>query len=35
MCLVKYLTGTEIGDFPTSGFEHLRGGIFQKYGSQT
>ena len=30
MCFVQCLTGTEIGDFPKSGFEHLRGWYFQK-----
>ena len=35
MCLVQCLTGTEIGNFPKSGFEHLRGCTFKKYRSQT
>ena len=27
MCLVQCVTGTEIGDFPKSGFEHLSSGV--------
>ena len=30
-----WLHGTEIGDFPKSGFEHLRVGTLKRYGSQT
>ena len=30
MCLVQFLIGMDIGDFPNSGFEHLRGYTLKK-----